>query len=147
MLPHIIGSFRNGNADVRLFVSCANFAVGIVTSLKPCVPLEFTTVVAKKYGRTAWKPRRSWRISHSETFLREGIRSCMTCTHYTCGFCERFAKALVRHNGPKNAVPSRLVASCVAQLAASPCESSLILRVTTKTVIPGKLHILIMALY
>ena len=42
-----------------------------------------------------------------------------------------FAKALVRHNGPKNAVPSRLVASCVAQLAASPCESSLICDVRT----------------
>ena len=73
----------------------------------------------------------------------------MYTNNYTCGFCESmdggqrhthswensaelrrsfffFAKALVRHNGPKNAVPSRLVASCVAQLAASPCESSLI---------------------
>ena len=39
-----------------------------------------------------------------------------------------FAKALVRHNGPKNAVPSRLVASYVAQLAASPCERSLMYR-------------------
>ena len=26
-----------------------------------------------------WKPRRSWRISQSETFLGEGIRSCITC--------------------------------------------------------------------
>ena len=50
----------------------------------------------------------------------------MYAEQYTAELRRSFAKALVSHNGPKNAVPSRLVASCVAQLAASPCESSLI---------------------
>ena len=69
----------------------------------------------------------------------------MYTNNYTCGFCESmdggvirthswensaelrcsFAKALVRHNGPKNAVPSRLVAFCVAlrKLRALSCNN------------------------
>ena len=50
----------------------------------------------------------------------------MYTNNYTAELRRSFAKALVRHNGPKNAVPSSLVASCVAQLVASPCESSLL---------------------
>ena len=55
------------------------------------------------------------------------MNACMYASQYTAELRRSFAKALVSHNGPKNALPSRLVASCVAQLAASPCESSLIL--------------------
>ena len=59
----------------------------------------------------------------------------MYTNNYTAELRRSFAKALVRHNGPKNAVPSRLVASCVAQLAASPCESSLL---SVPSSVPGR---------
>ena len=119
-----IGSFRNGNADVRLCVSCANFGSWHSYELETMRPLESSTVIAEI--KVVLEVRRSWRINQSETFPGEGIRSCITCTRqYTAELRRSFAKALVRHNGPKNAVPSRLVASCVAQFAASPCESSL----------------------
>ena len=70
-------------------------AVGIVTSLKPCVPLESTTVVAK--NRVVLEARRSWRISQSETFLGECIRSCITCTQ-TIILHVRFRLSCVAHS-------------------------------------------------
>ena len=42
------------------------------------------------------------------------VHACMYNKQYTAELRRSFAKALVSHNGPKNAVPSRLVASCVA---------------------------------
>ena len=38
VLSLTLGSFRNGNADVGLCVSCANFGSWHSSSLKPCVP-------------------------------------------------------------------------------------------------------------
>ena len=82
-------------------------------------PLESTTVIAEI--KVVLEVRRGWRISQSETFPGEGIRSCITYIHeqYTAELRRSFAKALVWHNGPKNAVPSRLVASCVTQQLAA----------------------------
>ena len=70
-------------------------------------PLETSTVIAEI--KVVLEVRRSWRISQSETVPGESIRSCITCTRLSC----------VAHS-------PRLVASCVVQLAASPCESSLV---------------------
>ena len=53
-------------------------AVGIDTSLKPCVPFESTTVVAKI--RSSYYSRRRCRISQSDTFPGESIHSYITCT-------------------------------------------------------------------
>ena len=113
----VLGEIRelsqyNGNADVRLCVSCANFGSCIVTSLNKCVPFESSTVIAEI--KVVLEVRRSWRISQSETFPGEGIRSVHVHEQYGLSCAEEC-----------NAVPSRLVGSCVAQLAASPCESSL----------------------
>ena len=91
----LVGSFRNGNADVRLCVSCANFGSCIVTSLKPCVPWESSTVIAEI--KVVLEVRRCWKISQSETFPGEGIRSCM----YVQQTIHGWAASLVRESACK----------------------------------------------
>ena len=91
-----IGSFRNGNADVRLCVSCANFGSFKVTSLKPCVPCESSTVIAEI--KVVLEVRRCWRISQSETFPGEGIRSSM----YVQQTIHGWAASLVRESACKS---------------------------------------------
>ena len=44
---HVLGSFRNGNADVRLCVSCANFGSWHGYELETMRPLESSTVIAE----------------------------------------------------------------------------------------------------
>ena len=62
------------------------------------------------------------------SLARASVHACIYNKQYTAELRRLFAKALVSHNGPKNAALSRLVASCVAQLAVSPCESSIFFR-------------------
>ena len=114
----ILGSFRSGNADVRLCVSCANFGSWHSYELETLRNLLSTTVIAKNKvvldaAEGLANQKLPWRGYPFMHYM------------YTAELRRSFAKALVRHNDPKKAVPSRLVAFCVAQLAVSPCESSL----------------------
>ena len=91
-----IGSFRSGNADVRLCVSCANF--GSWHSYE----LESLRTLRMHYGnrqkiRFVLEVRRNWRSSQSETFPGEGIRSCITCTQTIHGW----AASLIRESACK----------------------------------------------
>ena len=89
-------------------------AVGIVTRLKPCVPLESTTVVAKnRVVLEAPTQLKNWPIRDLPWRVYPFMHYMYT-NNYMAELRRSFAKALVRHNGPKNAVPSMLVASCVA---------------------------------
>ena len=110
-----VGSFRSGNADVRLYVSCANFGSWHSYELEPLCILNSIHYGNRQKNKIVREVRRSWRISQSETFPGEGIHSFHALhvhTQYTAELRRSFAKALVSHNDPKNAIMSRLVASC-----------------------------------
>ena len=104
-------------------------AVGIDTSLKPCVPFESATVTVIAKNKVVLEVPRSWRISHSETFPVEGIRSCITCTQTIHGW----AASLIRESACKAQRAEecstvkvgcflRRTARCVA-LRKLPCDS------------------------
>ena len=89
----LLGSFRSGNADVRLCVSCANFGSWHTCSyeLEPLPTLRSTTVIGK--NKVILEVRRSWRISQSETFPGEGISVHVLHVHerYTAELRRSFA--------------------------------------------------------
>ena len=70
-------------------------AVGIVYELEPLRTLRSTTVIGK--NKVVLEVRRSWRISQSETFPGEGIRSWITCTRLIHGW----AASLIRESACK----------------------------------------------
>ena len=123
-----LGSFRSGNADVRLCVSCANPAVRHSYEPEPLRTLRSTTVIGK--NKVVLEVRRSWGLANQRPsrLARLSVHALHEHIQYTAELRGSFAKALVRRNGPKNALKSRLVAFSVAQLAASPCESSLVFK-------------------
>ena len=98
-------------------------AVGIVTSLKPCVPLESTTIVAKNWVvlEAPTQPK-DWPI-RDLPWRGYPFMHYMYTNNYTAELRRSFAKALVRHNGSKNAVPSWLLPvshSSLRRLAKAP---------------------------
>ena len=92
-------SFRSGNANVRLCVSCANVCSWHSYELEPLRTLRSTTVIGK--NKVVLEVRRSWSFSQSETFPGEGIHSCITCTRTIHGWAASLIResACIRYNG------------------------------------------------
>ena len=108
----IIGSFRNGNPTLDCACRVQISAVGI--ELETLRTLRIHYGRRQKLGRPNSADAAEGLANQRPSLARVSVHALHVHKQYTAELRRSIAKALVRHNGPKKAVPSRLVASCVA---------------------------------